>query len=296
MTTPDQKDNSPESASVSAVQKKKSDLPTRLATALVLAAVVIAVLAVGNVYAWAALVTLFCLAASWEGARLAAKPAIALQMVLSVAAIAFVAQSLFEGASSALLLTMILVAVSIFWIVIAPLQLSRRSIDLSSVSGRVIFAVLIAAAWLAAVALFRVSVWHLLAVVVLTIVADVAAYFFGRKFGRVKLAPSISPGKSREGAIAGIVAASLWSLGAAWYLDLSSTLLVYACVALAGGAIGALAVIGDLWESWLKRQAGVKDSSQLLPGHGGVLDRIDAHLAVLPVATLLLSFAVPMWK
>jgi phosphatidate cytidylyltransferase len=277
--------------------KKKSDLPIRLATALVLAAVVIADLVWGDVYLWAALVTLFCLAAAWEGARLAAKPAIALQMGLTVAAIAFVAYTLFDnGNDSGMTLTMLLVAVTLFWVVIAPLQLSRKSIDISSFSGRAIFAVLIAAAWLAAVALFRVSAWHLVAVVVLTVVADVAAYFFGRKFGRVKLAPSISPGKSREGAIAGIVAASLWALGAEWYLNLLSNTALMVAFALFGGALGALAVIGDLWESQLKRQAGAKDSSQLLPGHGGVLDRIDAHLAVLPVATLLLSFLVPMWK
>jgi phosphatidate cytidylyltransferase len=277
-------------------QKKNSDLPKRLETALVLAAIVIAALTTGNVYAWAALVTVFCLAAAWEGARLAAVPALALQMGLTVAAIGFVAHSLFEGSASAMVLTMILVAVTIFWGVIAPLQLSRRSIDLSSMSGRIVFAVLIAAAWLAAVALFRVSVWHLLAVVVLTIVADVAAYFVGRRFGRVKLAPSISPGKSREGAIAGIVAAGLWAAGAAWYLDIASSPMILFANALLGGALGALAVIGDLWESQLKRQAGAKDSSQLLPGHGGVLDRIDAQLAVLPVATLLLSLLVPMWK
>lgn len=276
--------------------KKKSDLPVRLATALVLAAVVIADLAVGSVALWAALVTVFCLAAAWEGARLAQRPSIALQLALTVAATAFVGWSLYDGSASGMTLTLVLVAVTVFWVVIAPLQLARRSIDISSMSGRMIFAVLIAAAWLAAVALYRVSVWHLLAVVVLTIVADVAAYFFGRKFGRVKLAPAISPGKSREGAIAGVVAAGLWASGAAWYLGIASDFLVLLANALVGGALGALAVVGDLWESQLKRQAGAKDSSQLLPGHGGVLDRIDAHLAVLPVATLMLSILLPMWK
>ncbi len=275
---------------------KKSDLPVRLATALVLAAVVIADLFVGSVILWAALVTVFCVAAAWEGARLAAKPAVVLQLALTIAAISFVGFSLSEGAGSGLTLTLVLVAVTVFWVAIAPLQLSRRLIDISSVSGRVIFAVLIAAAWLAAVALYRVSVWHLVAVVVLTIVADVAAYFFGRKFGRVKLAPAISPGKSREGALAGVVAAGLWAVGASWYLGITSNFVVLVASALFGGALGALAVVGDLWESQLKRQAGAKDSSQLLPGHGGVLDRIDAHLAVLPVATLMLSFLVPMWK
>jgi phosphatidate cytidylyltransferase len=276
--------------------KKKSDLPTRLATALVLAAIVIGALASGSVLVWAALVSVFCLAAAWEGARLATKPAIALQMALTAAAIAFVAYSMYEGAGSQMLLTMVLVAVTVFWIVLAPLQLSKRSIDISSMSGRVVFALIIAAAWLSAVALFRVSAWHLVAVVVLTVVADVAAYFFGRKFGRVKLAPLISPGKSREGAIAGIIAAGLWTLLAAYYLNLLSTPSEYVLFPLFGGAIGAMAVIGDLWESQLKRQAGAKDSSALLPGHGGVLDRIDAQLAVLPIATLLLSFVIPIWK
>jgi phosphatidate cytidylyltransferase len=276
--------------------KKNSDLPLRLATALVLAAIVIGTLASGSLLVWATLVSAFCLAAAWEGARLATKPAIALQMGLTVAAIGFVAYSMHEGASSQMLLTMVLVAVTVFWIVLAPLQLAKRSIDISSISGRVVFALIIAAAWLSAVALFRVSAWHLVAVVVLTVVADVAAYFFGRKFGRVKLAPLISPGKSREGAVAGIIAAALWTLVAAHHLSLLSTPSQYALFFLFGGAIGAMAVIGDLWESQLKRQAGAKDSSALLPGHGGVLDRIDAQLAVLPIATLLLSFVIPIWK
>jgi phosphatidate cytidylyltransferase len=276
--------------------KKKSDLPTRLVTALVLAVIVIAALASGSVVLWSALVTVFCLAAAWEGARLATRPAIALQMGLAIVAIGFVAYSVYEGGASQMLLTLVLVAAVVFWIMLAPLQLAKRSIDISSISGRVAFALVIAAAWLSAVALFRVSAWHLVAVVVLTVVADVAAYFFGRKFGRVKLAPLISPGKSREGAIAGIVAAALWTLLAAYQLNLFSTSWQYVVLPLFGGAIGAMAVIGDLWESQLKRQAGVKDSSALLPGHGGVLDRIDAHLAVLPIATLLLSFVIPLWK
>jgi phosphatidate cytidylyltransferase len=276
--------------------KKKSDLPTRLVTALVLAAIVIAALASGSVLLWSALVTVFCLAAAWEGARLATRPAIALQMALAIAAMGFVAYSMYEGGTSQMSLTLVLVAAVVFWIMLAPLQLAKRSIDISSISGRVAFALVIAAAWLSAVALFRVSAWHLVAVVVLTVVADVAAYFFGRRFGRVKLAPLISPGKSREGAIAGIVAAALWTMLAAYQLNLFSTSWQYVVFPLFGGAIGAMAVIGDLWESQLKRQAGVKDSSALLPGHGGVLDRIDAHLAVLPIATLLLSFVIPVWK
>ena len=112
-------------------------------------------------------------------------------------------------------------------------------------------------------------------------VADIGAYFSGKRFGRNKLAPSISPGKTREGVIGGLVANLLWMmlvylLSEGWGLALLPFLLI--------GAITSLAsVFGDLFESVLKREAGVKDSSRLLPGHGGVLDRIDSVLAATPV-------------
>ena len=133
----------------------------------------------------------------------------------------------------------------------------------------------------------------LLSVLVIVWLADTGAYFAGRAFGRRKLAPSISPGKSWEGAIGGwllvlLVAAGVLASG------LQAPTLVSHFAGTHGLALGALAltvlvafsVVGDLFESQLKRQAGVKDSSALLPGHGGVLDRIDALLPVLPLALL----------
>ena len=128
--------------------------------------------------------------------------------------------------------------------------------------------------------------------------ADIAAYFGGRAFGKRKLAPSISPGKSWEGVYSGmlgvLVLAGLWlaadarwnfdslSLFSALYQRLGVVGLVLSCLCLAG-----LSVVGDLFESLVKRAAGAKDSSALLPGHGGVLDRIDALLPVLPAAMAL---------
>jgi phosphatidate cytidylyltransferase len=127
--------------------------------------------------------------------------------------------------------------------------------------------------------------------------ADIGAYFAGKAFGRHKLAPAISPGKTWEGAIGGwlavlIVAAVAFALHA-FEPTLYSALLEHLGAARTLVTLTILvvfSVIGDLFESMLKRQAGVKDSSGLLPGHGGVLDRIDALLPVLPLAMLLLHF------
>jgi phosphatidate cytidylyltransferase len=126
--------------------------------------------------------------------------------------------------------------------------------------------------------------------------ADIGAYFAGKAFGRHKLAPAISPGKTWEGAIGGwlavLVVATVAILVHAFEPTLYSALLerlgaIRTLVALT--ILVAFSVVGDLFESMLKRQAGVKDSSGLLPGHGGVLDRIDALLPVLPLAMLLLG-------
>ena len=112
--------------------------------------------------------------------------------------------------------------------------------------------------------------------------ADTFAYFVGVKLGRNKLAPSISPGKSIEGVIGGMVGAILVSwAGASMLLGLSGWKLLWWLIAAAFAA--AISVVGDLYISRLKRQAGVKDSGKLLPGHGGILDRIDGMLAAMPV-------------
>ena len=114
-------------------------------------------------------------------------------------------------------------------------------------------------------------------VFIVTWATDIGAYFTGRRFGRRKLAPAISPGKTVEGLWGGIAAAAL--LGGAWVLafDLGRPLL------LLGPLLAAAAQAGDLFESWMKRRAGVKDSGAWLPGHGGILDRLDG---LVPVAVL----------
>ena len=127
---------------------------------------------------------------------------------------------------------------------------------------------------------------------VLTWSSDTAGYFVGRAFGRAKLMPSVSPGKTREGAIGALAFCMLASWAYAhWVLVPFASLGIRTGIALAlGAAIGASVQIGDLVESLLKREGGVKDASHLIPGHGGVLDRIDGMLFALPVAYFLFTF------
>lgn len=156
-------------------------------------------------------------------------------------------------------------------------------------------------AWLALTQARALSVNFVLSALCVVWVADIGAYFAGRTFGQRKLAPSISPGKTWEGVAGGVVGVLLLALAWLAFVDparpgdaqsLFSHVrdragwpgLVLACLALAG-----LSVMGDLFESLVKRAAGAKDSSRLLPGHGGVLDRIDALLPVLPAAMALRS-------
>lgn len=134
------------------------------------------------------------------------------------------------------------------------------------------------------------SPWLLLVVMAAVWVADIAAYFAGRRFGRRKLAPTISPGKSWEGAIGAALAVPLYGGSV---LVLGGVSLPTWGVVLAVPVLWlftAVSIEGDLFESLLKRQAGIKDSSQLLPGHGGILDRIDSLTSTLPLAGLFFLF------
>jgi phosphatidate cytidylyltransferase len=117
--------------------------------------------------------------------------------------------------------------------------------------------------------------------VLLVIAADVGAFFVGRSFGKHKLAPQVSPGKTWEGALGGLATVALVAWGGALYFGLSEP----RCIAF-GCAVGIFSVIGDLTESMFKRAAGLKDSGVLLPGHGGILDRIDSVTAAAPLYAL----------
>jgi phosphatidate cytidylyltransferase len=121
-------------------------------------------------------------------------------------------------------------------------------------------------------------------------IGDTAAYYVGRRWGRHKLAPAISPGKTWEGALGGLIGGAAYAMIVALFLAGVQATGMAVFIG-AAALLVALSIVGDLFESAAKRQAGVKDSGTLLPGHGGVLDRIDSATAVLPVAAMLVAFA-----
>jgi len=141
-------------------------------------------------------------------------------------------------------------------------------------------------AWLAVSSLQARGALLLLMLLLVVWIADTAAYFAGRRFGRRKLAPQISPGKTWEGVIGAAVAVLVYGWAMGYVLEPNASLqaraglLVFVCI------LTALSIVGDLFESWIKRSAGAKDSGELLPGHGGVLDRIDSLTAAMPFAAL----------
>lgn len=174
---------------------------------------------------------------------------------------------------------------AVFWLICAPLWLWRgwhpRNPLVLALTGWV----LVVPTWLALVRLQGMP-WVLVAVLGVVWVADSAAYFAGHAWGRRKLAPAISPGKTWEG-VAGAAAAVAVYHACVWYFGFRG---VAPDSGIAAAALVAvlfpLSIMGDLFESLNKRQAGVKDSGTLLPGHGGVLDRIDALTSTLPLAAL----------
>lgn len=277
-------------------------LRQRVITAIVLLALLLPALFASNPWPFALLTLLLIAAAGWEWGRLnAAAGAVAVSLALLVVAAGATFLKTDPSAARRALLWQI---GSALWLVggIAALRAGPGGwAQVPRVLRWVVGVVLLALGW-AAIASARVAGLNfVLSVLCIVWAADIAAYFGGRRFGQRKLAPTISPGKTWEGAAAGLLGVGL--LAAAW-LALESALpvdsaSVFRLLLQRGGAAGllvalvlltGLSIVGDLFESLVKRAAGAKDSSRLLPGHGGVLDRIDALLPVLPAAMALITF------
>ena len=278
-------------------------LGQRIVTAVVLLAVLLPAMWVSRPEPFALLTLLFVAAAAWEWGRLnglSAGPAIVLAAVLAALGLAAGFSGWTQRAHPALW-----TALAALWLVAGTLALRRGVEGWGTLprTGRLLLGVAVLwAAWIAIVSARGLGLNFLLSVLCLVWVADIAAYFGGHRFGRRKLAPRISPGKTWEGAISGWL--GVMGLAALWIGVIDRLLPVdgpslyarlvagYGVVglAVAASALCAMSVVGDLFESLLKRAAGMKDSSRLLPGHGGMLDRIDALLPVFPIAMALVTW------
>ena len=276
-------------------------LRQRVITALILVGVMFATLTMQSPWPFA-LVTLALLAAgAWEWGRLnGAPPAVswALGALMALAGIYAVASGLAEAGPAAL-----------WWLaagawVLGGSLVLKRGVSAWPHAPRaarwLLGLALLLVAWAALIEARSIGINFMLSMLCVVWMADIAAYFGGKAFGRHKLAPAISPGKSWEGVwsgMAGVLAlALLWMFldrqfgfdGPSLYTRLVR-LHGWLMTALALLALCALSVVGDLIESLVKRAAGAKDSGHLLPGHGGVLDRVDALLPVMPAALALVS-------
>lgn len=276
-------------------------LHLRIATALVLLAVLIPTVVIDTAWPFFALSLLMIAAAAWEWARLSGFPGRA-ALAAGLACLGL-CLALGQVAASPATRAGLWAGVAPIWVLLGAAML-RAGVPGWSRVPRVwrltLGLLLLSLSWLALVQARRVGINFLLSVLVLVWAADISAYFAGRAWGRHKLAPAISPGKSWEGVWGGwcgvLVVGLLWCwVDRHWALD---SLSLYSHLMARGWPLflvgllflGGMSVVGDLVESLIKRQAGMKDSSQLLPGHGGVLDRIDALLPTLPLAMMLLTF------
>jgi phosphatidate cytidylyltransferase len=272
-------------------------LRQRVITALVLLALLLPALFAVQTWPFALLTLVMIAAAGWEWGRLNGAGSGAASMGLGLALAVACAAALALGWSSSAppaawwLATLMWVLGGAWALRGGPGAWPKLAPGLRWLVG----VVLLWVAWLAIVNAKAIGINFILSVFCLVWAADIAAYFGGRAFGRRKLAPSISPGKSWEGVWSGMVGALI--LAGFWlWLDRSiatDSASLYTRVASVLGLVGllpvvlflaAMSVVGDLFESLVKRSVGAKDSSGLLPGHGGLLDRFDALLPVFPIA------------
>jgi phosphatidate cytidylyltransferase len=255
---------------------------TRILTALLLAAVLIGVLLFGPAWSARALFGLFIAAGAWEWSaflgsapRAARLAYVVLVALLSMCARVFLADT--AGFTLLMELSALWWMAALLWLLLAPQRVNAAAAAVAGVLALV-------PTWVALTRMVELwphgAQWALFGLA-LAFAADTGAYFAGSAFGRVKLAPHVSPGKTWEGVIGGMLLASVVALAGSRWFGLAPLRFLPVCLAAA-----AFSVVGDLTESLFKRASGLKDSGHLFPGHGGALDRVDSVLACTPVYTL----------
>lgn len=273
-------------------------LKTRIITATILMAVLLPILFLLPPIYLGAFFLLALVTAAWEWSRMIAPQAKLAAWLYASFCLVIILFLL--GMKALSWQFSLLMMAALFWLLLAPFILAKgMSISLQKLKPFYVILglIILPATWFALIFLRELGLVFLLSSMALVWVADIGAYFVGRAFGKHKLAVQISPGKSIEGAVGGLLLCYLYALICVFFLPLGDTLFgAYAIrfgwvpMLLMVTLLAAFSVFGDLFESQLKRLAGVKDSSHLLPGHGGVLDRVDALIPTMPIAALLAWF------
>jgi len=264
-------------------------LKQRIATAVILLAVVFsAIFTLSNLY-WSVALVGVVLVGGFEWSKLSHHSKLSatvfnLMLLFSCGAILVI--NVLAGGTIRNIVDLVVYGVALlFWCCLCPIWLTKKYSITTPFILNVVGWIVLIPTWLA---LSNLQNDALMLVMTLCFVClmDIVAYFVGRKLGKHKLAPNISPGKTWEGVAGAYVAATIYMLLIYFFQwERSGNILIYLLVMY---LVVALSVEGDLFESWIKRQAGVKDSGTLMPGHGGILDRIDSLTATAPIIALLL--------
>lgn len=265
-------------------------LEQRIVTAVVLAAAgLLAVFLLTPPWFAAAAAGLLLVAGGWEAARLAGLTNPALRWLFGLALAAAGAAMHLSNMQPVpfLAAACVLWLLGFVWLGRAGAQKPARPAGVAALK-LVVTGWLLLAAWLGLCLVQARSPWLVVLMLVIIAAADTCAYFSGRHFGGPKLAPAISPGKTRSGAAGGLIGAALFAALAAALLP--ARLPPWPSVFAVALVLAAISIGGDLFFSLLKRQSGLKDSSALLPGHGGILDRFDSLTAVSPFFALFVCY------
>jgi phosphatidate cytidylyltransferase len=271
-----------------AAASRWTDLGKRVASAAILAPAALACIWFGGV-AYQALIGLASIGLAVEWVKLCGQPAVRLPGLLILAGVVLAA--VVSAAGSALAGLGVL-AIAAILVVITAAPVAGTGILLLGLPY--VGCCTVAMIWLRADPVAGRA--NLLFLLLLVWASDIGAYLAGRWLGGPRLAPAISPGKTWSGAVGGLVAAVVVGLLSAFVLQPPASAVRVACLA---GGLGIVAQAGDLLESRIKRHFGVKDSGHLIPGHGGLLDRLDAVLAAAPTAAVLALVAGPgvvLWQ
>lgn len=261
-------------------------LKTRVITAVVLVAAFLPALFLSSNMAWAAGMLVVSLLALHEWAKLISLTQVGAVVYTLLCATLGVAVLYLMGVNGfhwLIYQSLLAFAIAlVFWVLIAPVLLTKFIVIQDKWLLLLIGVLLIGPLWLALISAKGADPWLLLALLATIWIADSAAYFAGKNFGKHKLAPRISPGKTWEGVVGALLGVTVF--GAMLYFADRVSMAVLPLLWL----VAILGVVGDLFESLIKRQVNKKDSGSLLPGHGGILDRIDGLIPSLPIAVLMI--------